>query len=67
MLHNTRDQDIGSVTDSIYLNFLAHNVLIYQDWMLLGDLIDDTDKFINIFIADSDLHSLSSQYIGRAY
>ena len=67
MLHDTRDQDIRSVTDSIYLDLLAHNVLIYQDRMLLGDLVDDTDKFVNIFIADSNLHALSPQYIGRTY
>ena len=67
MLHDTRDQDVCSVADGVYLDFLTHNVLIYQDRMLLGDLVDDADKFVNIFITDSDLHALSTQYIGRTY
>ena len=67
MLHDTRDQDVCPVADGVYLDFLTHNVLIYQDRMLLGDLVDDADKFVNIFITDSDLHALSTQYIGRTY
>ena len=66
MLHNTRNQDILSIAHSIYLDFLAHEIFIHQDRMLLCDLVDDSDIFFYVFIADCDTHSLSSKYVGRA-
>ena len=34
--------------------------------MLLCDLVDDSDVLFHILIADSNTHSLSSKYVGRA-
>ena len=67
MLHDTRDQNVSSITDGIYFDLFTHNIFIYQDRMLLSNLVDNTDKFINIFVTDRDLHALSAQYIGRTY
>ena len=64
MLHDAGDQDVCTVTDSVYLNLLTHDIFVYQDRMLLGDLVDDADKFINILIIDGNLHSLSAKHIG---
>ena len=48
MLHDTRDQDIGTVTYRVDLDFLTYNIFIYQDRMILCDLVDDADEFVNI-------------------
>ena len=67
VLHNTRNQNILSVTYSVYLDFFSHQVLIYKDWMLLCNLIDDSNIFFHIFIADCNSHSLSAKHVGRTY
>ena len=67
VFHDSRNQDICTVAYSIYLNFLALQVFVYQDRVLLCDPVDDSDKLIDIFITDRDLHALSSKYIGRTY
>ena len=64
MLHDAGDQDVCTVTDSVYLNLLTHDIFVYQDRMLLSNLVDDADKFINILIIDGNLHSLSAKHIG---
>lgn len=61
MLHDTRNQDIGAVADCINLDLLALQIFINQDRMLLCDPVDDADKFIDVLIADGDLHTLSSR------
>lgn len=66
MLHDAWDQDVCTVTDGVYLDLLTHDIFIYQNRMLLGNLVDNADKFINILIIDGNLHSLSAQYIGGA-
>ena len=33
--------------------------------MLLGDPVDDADEFVDILIADRDLHALSAKNVGR--
>ena len=35
--------------------------------MILCDTIDDTDKFLDLIIVECDLHTLSTEYIGRSY
>ena len=66
VLHDTRNQDIGAVADCINLDLLALQIFINQDRMLLCDPVDDADKFIDVLIADGDLHTLSSKDVGRA-
>ena len=34
--------------------------------MLLCNPVDDTDKFIYVFIVDRDLHTLAAKYVRRA-
>ena len=49
VLHDTRNQDICTVTDCINLNFLTHKVLIYKDWMINIQFIDMDD---NIYVIE---------------
>ena len=67
MLHYSRDQNVISVTNGIYLDFLTHHVFVNKDRMILGDLIDDSYEFIYLFIIKGNSHSLSAKYIGRTY
>ena len=57
VLHDTRNQNIGAVADCINLDLLALQIFINQDRMLLCDPVDDADKFIDVLIADGDLHT----------
>ena len=67
MLHDTRDQDVGTVTYGIDLDLLTDNVFVDEDRMILGDLVDDADELVNIVVADVDLHALAAQNVGRSY
>ena len=60
MLHDSRNQNILAVADGIHLQLLAHDVLIHQDGMLLGNLIDDADELVNVLIVDGNLHALAA-------
>ena len=64
MLHDSRDQNVGAITDGINLDLFSHDILIYEYRMLLGNLVDDSDKFVHILVADGDLHALAAQNIG---
>ena len=65
VLHNARNQDIGTVTYGVDLDFLTYNIFIYKDRMILRDLVDDADEFVNIVVVDADLHTLSAKNVGR--
>ena len=65
MLHDTRDQDILSITYGIYLDLFALQVLIYQNGMFLCDPVDNADILVHILVIDGDLHTLSAQHVGR--
>ena len=64
MLHDTGNQDVGAVTDGIHLYFLAHDILVNQNRMLLGYLVDNANEFVDILIAYGNLHTLSAQHVG---
>ena len=66
VLHDTRDQDIGSVAHRIYLDLLALQIFVYKDRMILRDPVDDADELINVIVIDSDLHALAAKHVGRA-
>ena len=65
MLHDSRDQNVLAITNRIYLDLFSHQILIYQDRMLLCDLVDDADVFFHILITDCNTHPLAAQNIGR--
>ena len=67
MLHNTRYKNIFAITYCINLDFLTHKILIYKDWMILLDSVNDSHEFNYIFIRYSNLHTLSTKYIRRTY
>ena len=66
MLHDSRDQNVLTVAYRINLDLFTHEVFVNKDRMLLCDLVDDSDILFHILIADSNTHSLSSKYVGRA-
>ncbi len=66
MFHNTRNEDICTVTYRIYFQLLTHQILIDKDRMLLCILIDDCHKFLDLRIGNRDLHALTAKYIGRS-
>ncbi len=67
MFHNTGNQDIGAVTHRIHLNLLTLQVLIHQNRMILGYPVDNCHKFLNLFVGNGNLHSLSPQHIRRPH
>ena len=67
MLHDTRYKNIFAITYCINLDFLTHKILIYKDWMILLNSIDNSHEFNYIFIRNSNLHTLSTKYIWRTY
>ena len=67
VLHNTRNQNVLTVADSIHFNLFSYNILIYQNRMILGNHINNTNKLINIMVIDADLHTLSAQHIGGTH
>src|SRR5699024_2985166 len=67
MLHNTRNQDIFSVAHRVNLDLFSHQVLVYQNRMLLCDPVDDSDKLVDIMVVDGDLHALAAKNVGRSY
>ena len=66
VLHNTRDQDICTVTYGIYFQLFTHQILIDKDRMLLCILVDDCHKFFDLSIGNCDLHTLTAQHVGRS-
>ncbi len=54
-----------TIAYGIYLNLFTQQIFINQNWMILCDTVDDSDKFINIVIIDRNLHSLSAKYVRR--
>ena len=40
------------------------DILVNQNRMLLGYLVDDADEFVDILIAYGNLHTLSAQHVG---
>ena len=67
MLHDSRNHNVLTVADRVHLDLLAHQVLIHQNGMLLGDPVDDSDVFVHILIVDGDLHTLAAQHIGGTH
>src|SRR5699024_6133240 len=67
VLHDSGDQDIFSVADSVHLNLFSHKVFVHKDRMLLGDLVDNTDISVQIHVAHRDPHSLTATHVGRTY
>ena len=65
MFHDTRNQNISSVTNRIHFDFLTLKVLIYQNRVILSNLINDVHKFTNFIVIKCDLHTLSAENVGR--
>ena len=65
MLHNTGDKNICSITYGINFDFLTLQIFIYKNWMILRNTVDDTNKFFDFFIIESNLHALSTKYVRR--
>ena len=66
MLHDTGDQDVLAVADSVNLDFLPLQILVYQNRMVLRVAVDHADILHNILVVYGNLHALSAENIGRA-
>ena len=67
VLHNTRNQDIFTITDGINLNFTTHHILINQYRVFYLVAGDDLHILPNILFAVCNLHSLTAEHIGRTH
>jgi len=67
MLHDTRNQDVRSITHSVDLDLLALQIFINKDRVILCNPVDDADEFLDLVIVKCNLHALSAEYIGRAH
>ncbi|OQA05280.1 MAG: hypothetical protein BWY65_02417 [Firmicutes bacterium ADurb.Bin373] len=67
MLHDPRDKDVLPVADSVYLNFLAADVFIYQHRSLGGNLDGLRHVFVQFLRAGNYLHGPPPQDVGRAH
>ena len=67
MLHNTGNKYIFTVTYRIHLYFFTKYILVYQYRVFLCNPVYYLHKTVYIIIICRNLHSLTSQYIGRSY
>ena len=65
MFHDTRNQNILSITDCIDFDFFSLKILINQNRVFLCNSIDDSDILFHVFIVDCNLHTLTAKYIRR--
>ena len=65
MLHDTRDENVGSIAHGIDLNLLTLQVFINKDRMILCNSVDDSDELLDLLIVEGDLHTLSTKYVRR--
>ncbi|OQA16945.1 MAG: hypothetical protein BWY61_02173 [Firmicutes bacterium ADurb.Bin354] len=63
MLHYSRYQDIFSITYRINFKFLALQIFINENRMLLRITVDDCHELFYFLIRDCDLHALSAKHI----
>ena len=67
VLHDAGDEDVLAVADGIHFDLLTHDVFVNQDGMLLSDLVDDADEFVDVLVVYGNLHSLAAQHVGGAH
>ena len=67
VLHDAGDEDVLAVADGVHLDLLAHDVFVNQDGMLLSNLVDDADEFVDVLVVYGNLHSLAAQHVGGAH
>ena len=65
MLHDTRDENVGSIAHGIDLNLLTLQVFINKDRMILCNTVDNSDELLDLLIVEGNLHTLSTKYVGR--
>ena len=63
MLHYPGDKDIMTVAYGIDLKFLAHEILVDKNRMLLRIAVYHRHEFFYLLIRNGDLHPLSAKYI----
>ena len=65
VLHDTGNKDVFAITYSVNFDFLALQILINQNRMILGVSIDDVHELLDLFVIEGDLHALSTENVGR--
>ena len=64
MFHNTGDEDIRAVAYAVHFHFLADQVFINQNRMLLDIPVNDCHKLNDITVIYRNLHPLPAEDIG---
>ena len=67
MLHNTGNQNILAVADSINFGFGTLQIFIDKDRVLLRIAVDDRHELFDFLVGNRDLHALAAKYVGRTY
>ena len=67
VLHDSGDKVVSTVANSIYLDFLAHHVLIDKHRIFKSGSGDDLHVLDDILIGVSDYHVLTAENVGRTH
>ena len=67
MLHDTGDEYILAVADSIYLQLLTHDIAVYQDGRIDIHLYGRLQVVAQALLVRHDLHGATTQHIARTH
>ena len=67
MLHDTGDEYVGAVTDSVNLQLLTHDILINQYGLILVNLYGCLEVVAQSLLVRHNLHSATTQYVAWTY
>ena len=67
MLHNTRNNHVNAIGNSIYLYLSTLHIAVYQNRMIRGYLYSSTHVISQLVLIVNDFHSTAAQYIGRTH
>ena len=66
VLHDSRNQNVFSVCDTVYIHFLALDVLVDQDRMLVGHADGFLQVGVQLIVVVYNLHCAAADNEGRA-
>ena len=67
MLHDSRNENIVAIAYAVDFHFLANQIFVDKNRMLLNVPVDNGHKLNDIAVIDRNLHTLTAQNIGRTH
>ena len=67
MLHNTRNNHVNAIGNSIYLYLSTLHIAVYQNRMIWSYLYSSAHVISQLVLIVNDFHSTAAQYIGRTH